>query len=290
MTNLNRFTPFSTGNGPRLILFTGVDGTLLDDETYAADTAATAVEMLAEQGIPLIFCSSKTFAEQEYLQKKLGIRAPFIFENGSAVAIPQGYFPEGAYQAHGFWGDYDVVVFANSDAYRVRSVVERLNRLYGWSLRGFGDCAEPELSQLTHLAGDPLERARDRMFTEILVNPMDSAKAGVLNRHLEQAGLSLSKNARFNSVQSIGIDKSVAMRWLRKTYAAILFREPKVAAIGDSANDAAMLAAADYRFLVQRPGPVWAPLCIEGLEHVDAVGPAGFRLAVDTLSRLPVGV
>ena len=39
-----------------------------------------------------MICSSKTRAEIEYYQEKIGIADPFISENGGAIYIPQGYF------------------------------------------------------------------------------------------------------------------------------------------------------------------------------------------------------
>jgi mannosyl-3-phosphoglycerate phosphatase family protein len=266
------------------ILFTGVDGTLLDDETYKSDAAAAAIQQIAHHQIPLIFCSSKTFAEQENLQKKLGIRAPFIFENGSAIAIPQGYFPDGYYTPSGFSGDYDIIMFTGVDAYRVRTVVDRLNRLHGMGLRGFGDCPANELTALTHLTDVNLERARDRMFTEILVTPLNEQEAVTLNSKLAESGLALCKNARFNSIQSIGVDKGTAVRWLRQLYEMVWQHPSVTAAIGDSANDQTMLEAADIRFLVQRPGANWVPIGMKGLNYIKGVGPEGFSTVIRLLT------
>ncbi len=88
------------------VIFTDLDGTLLDRVTYSYDKTLLTIAYLREKGIPLVFCSAKTRAEQEWYQEKLGIRAPFIVENGGAIFIPQGYFPfsfikgkaEGRYQ------------------------------------------------------------------------------------------------------------------------------------------------------------------------------------------------
>jgi len=283
MANLNRLQFILEKNPQGLVLFTSVDGTLLDDETYTMEAAGSALDLLAARDMPLIFCSSKTFAEQAHLQMRLGIRAPFVFENGSAVAIPQAYFPDGSYNPNGFSGDYDIVLFSNTDTFRVRSVVTRLNRIYGLQLRGFSDCALPELNSLTRLAGQALERARDRMFTEILVNPPDQIDVVALNRQLAQAGLTLGRNARFNSIQAIGIDKGVAVRWLKQLYTNALKFEPVFAGIGDSANDTSMFTAVDIKFLVQRPGRIWAPMSVKGLNYIREVGPAGFYQAVQLL-------
>jgi len=75
-----------------LVLFTDLDGTLLDADTYRYDAARPALERLREHAIPLIICTSKTRAEVEPLRRKLENQDPFIVENGGALYIPDGYF------------------------------------------------------------------------------------------------------------------------------------------------------------------------------------------------------
>ena len=65
---------------PHLIVFTDLDGTLLDHHSYSWRAASPAMAKLAANGIPLIFNSSKTAAEMRHLQNAMGIRAPFIVE------------------------------------------------------------------------------------------------------------------------------------------------------------------------------------------------------------------
>ena len=76
----------------KTIIFTDLDGTLLDDASKSHTPAVPAIRLVEERGIPLIFCSSKTRAEIEYYREKIGNRHPFIVENGGAIFIPEGYF------------------------------------------------------------------------------------------------------------------------------------------------------------------------------------------------------
>ncbi|MFQ5696467.1 MAG: mannosyl-3-phosphoglycerate phosphatase, partial [Terriglobia bacterium] len=48
---------------PRLIVFTDLDATLLDHQTYSWAAAEPALRRLRLLGIPLVFCTSKTRAE-----------------------------------------------------------------------------------------------------------------------------------------------------------------------------------------------------------------------------------
>ena len=67
------------------IIFSDLDGTLLDHKTYTFEPASEALSVLKSRKIPLILSSSKTKAEIERIQSKLTLKEPFIFENGSGV-------------------------------------------------------------------------------------------------------------------------------------------------------------------------------------------------------------
>ena len=77
---------------PKLVIFTDLDGTLLDRDTYSFSPAKPALHLIRLKNIPLILSSSKTRAEIEIYRKQLENNHPFISENGGAVFIPKGYF------------------------------------------------------------------------------------------------------------------------------------------------------------------------------------------------------
>jgi mannosyl-3-phosphoglycerate phosphatase len=75
------------------ILFTDLDGTLLNGETYDYQAVLPALETLKQKGIPVIPVTSKTRAEVETLIQTVGITDPFVVENGSAIFIPRDTCP-----------------------------------------------------------------------------------------------------------------------------------------------------------------------------------------------------
>jgi len=89
-----------------LIIFTDLDGTLLDDRDYGWTAAQPALQALARAHCPLVIVTSKTRAEVEPILLAFGRREPFVVENGGAVYIPAGYFPfipEGAVPERRGW-------------------------------------------------------------------------------------------------------------------------------------------------------------------------------------------
>ena len=71
---------------PLIIVFSDLDGTLLDHETYAWDAAVPALGILRQRKIPLVLCSSKTAAEIFPLRAELGFAdCPAIVENGAGL-------------------------------------------------------------------------------------------------------------------------------------------------------------------------------------------------------------
>lgn len=74
------------------VVFTDLDETLLDRETYSFEAARAALSELARRRIPIVFCTSKTSAESLELQSRMGIDEPFAYENGGGIRLPRGYF------------------------------------------------------------------------------------------------------------------------------------------------------------------------------------------------------
>ena len=75
----------------QVIIFTDLDGSLLDHENYSFTEAMPSLRRIKQSGIPLIITTSKTRMEVEHLQREIGIREPFIAENGGGIFFPSGY-------------------------------------------------------------------------------------------------------------------------------------------------------------------------------------------------------
>ena len=260
------------------VLFTDIDGTLIDHHNYATTRAKKAVEILKIQGVPIVFCSSKTFEEQRHLQQKLGVEHPFIVENGSAIIIPDGYFstiPEGAFMIS---ERHFQLVLAKNGLPEIRLILQKINNQPGRNLFGYADCTAQEISGFTGLKGGAVKRAKDRHFTETLFSetprPMDL-------KILEEAGFGVSQGGRFLTIQDKNVDKGKAVTLLASLFEQEWQERPLTIGIGDSPNDASFLNVVDKPFLVQNHRGEWANLEIPGLTRIAAIGPKGFLSMVE---------
>lgn len=264
----------------KTILFSDLDGTFLDHQSYAP--ARDAWKMLEASDVPLVFCSSKTFAEQTALQYELGMRRPFIFENGSAIALPRGYFPADFYSPQRTAGDWDLLVLSHAGREELFSLMTDYPEL-----TGFSHADDHRLAEATGLKNEALARACDRWFTETLLSPNDDAGLAPLRGRFLQEGWMFSRGGRFFTLQSAAADKGKALKRLLQLFQQQWpASELRVVAVGDSLNDAPMLAAAGLPFLLQSYGGNWVDMDIPGLVRVAANGPAGFSEVVRRILQI----
>ena len=82
----------NAGDIPFHVIFTDLDGTLLDHDTYAWEAAEPALERCKTLKVPVILVSSKTRAEMEVIRQDMSISDPFIVENGGGIFYSEGKF------------------------------------------------------------------------------------------------------------------------------------------------------------------------------------------------------
>lgn len=260
-----------------LIVFTDLDGTLLDAATYRYDAARPALDRLRERDIPLVICTSKTRAEVEPLRKDLDNRHPFIVENGGALYVPEGYFknpPSGSTRRNG----YQVVEFGVPYS-RLREALRTIEEQVEVHLVGFGDMTIEEIMQHTGLAQPEAERARQREFDEPFLIKDAQPSLDKIRGAASQLGLAVVSGGQFYHLVG-GTDKGRACGMLIELYHKE-WGNVTTAGIGDSLNDLPMLQIVDRAFLVERPaGGHVEGVVRKGLVRLNGIGPAGWQNAV----------
>ncbi|MBE0541395.1 MAG: HAD-IIB family hydrolase [Verrucomicrobia bacterium] len=263
----------------RYVVFTDLDGTLLDHHTYSFAEAQPGLELLRQHHIPLVFCSAKTRAEQMVYRNALQIRDPFIVENGGAVFVEQGYFK----QPHSFTrsaSGFDVLEFARPCA-EVRKILSMVRDELQLPLKGYGDMTLREIAELTGLDEQSAALASQREYEETVVTQLSDSDRERFRAALARHGVMMTAGARFISISTAN-DKGRATKALIEMYRRE-WGETVTVGIGDSWNDAPLLSVTDLALQVQQPGGTWARLAVKGIRRIKGVGPKGWTLAMSQL-------
>jgi len=262
---------------PRFIVFTDLDGTLLD-QTHSYEAARPALKALQEQGVPLVLVSSKTRAEIEPLRSRMGHRGPFIVENGGALFIPQGWPGDGAETSSD--ADYEVTVFGTTYPI-IRAALNEMSRSLRVTLKGFGDMTVEDLVLLSGLSPDEAQLAMRREYDEPFRVSGGHVTLDDLRKAAARHGLTCTKGGGFYHLLG-PTDKGKACRYLIDSHPRSRRPEsPKTVGIGDTLNDRSMLAEVDIPILVQRPDGSYDPaIDLPALRRAAGIGPAGWNAAV----------
>jgi len=262
--------------GPSVLVFTDLDGTLLDHHTYSFEPALPALKALKEKNIPLIICTSKTRAEIEKWRLELHNDHPFISENGGAIFIPKGYF------SHKFFferekDNYFVIELGTPSA-QLREILNRIRNSLHLELKGFGDLSPEEVARLCGFSPEEARLAKKREYDEPFLLDEESAIKKI-QKMASLSNLQVTRGGRFFHLMGEN-DKGEALRLLTNIY-----REKgehiETIALGDSLNDLPMLRAADHPVLVQKPdGSYDTEVKLPNLHLAPGIGPTGWREAV----------
>jgi mannosyl-3-phosphoglycerate phosphatase len=243
------------------IIFSDLDGCLLDEKTYEWEPARDLLEQIKREGVPLVFLSSKTRPEIEHLRNRLGIRDPFSSENGAAV----------------FFEDAPPVVLGGN-AKGLRSAAASIARQTGIEIELLSDMTIDRIMQVTGLTPDAAVIAARREYSQPFLAPEASLEP--LRKAAEERGLRIIEGNRFFHLLG-DHDKGDAVALLRRRY-------PRATAIGvgDGPNDVPMLRAVAAPVFLGPEHPVGLPrhTLFEGER-----GPVGWTRAVrKALANLPV--
>ena len=232
-------------NRPSLLIFTDLDGTLLDSETYDFSPALPALNLIRSLNIPLILVSSKTRAEIEDLRKRLSLEGPFIAENGGGVFFPSNFsLPE----------DQD---YRQIEGYKLvlngRPIDEVLTKAIplkrGFDYTGFSEMSTRTIAAQTGLSLREAGLAARREFDEpiVLKNP---GHREMFCKKANDLGLECVAGGRFIHL-FIGGNKGKAVQIVLAVYRR-LWGPVFSVGLGDSPNDIPMLDVVDKAVLMSQ--------------------------------------
>jgi mannosyl-3-phosphoglycerate phosphatase len=264
----------------RYVVFTDLDGTLIDHNTYSYKAAKPAIERLKEKDIPLIFCTSKTRAEIEVYVRELKSSHPFISENGGAIFIPKDYFSVD-YPVSKTVGNYNVIELGTSYN-TLRHVLTDIRSHEKMDIIGFGDMDDKGVSKDTGLDIESSRLAKMREYDEAFKLNGDEETAERLKEYIKSEGLNYTRGGRYWHIMGDN-DKGKAVNILTGLYKKE-YGDVKTIGLGDSLNDFPMLKAVDIPVLVQKQDGKHDPKIEDSeIRRVEGIGPIGWNMAVQEI-------
>lgn len=264
--------------GEKIIVFSDLDGTLLD-ENYSCAAARPALRKMTKASIPLILCSSKTRQEIELYRDEIGNSHPFISENGGGIFIPEGYFPDETVLERfspSIERGYRVIRLGSPYHILRKALVEL--RGEGFPITGFGDLTTAELVKQTGLSTREALLCKERDFDEPFLFKGSEEEKARLFRAIRDRGLFTTQGVFWHLLGDN--DKGKAVRILSEIFRAG-YGSLTTVALGDSPNDLPMLESVDIPLAVQRPDGRHHPaLSLPNLDKVDGIGPHGWNSAM----------
>ena len=260
---------------PQILIFTDLDGTLLDDQTYDFKPALPALRRIHSLKIPLIVVSSKTRAEIVFFRERLSLESPFIAENGGGIFFPVTFRVPEDYPCERVNG-YNVLCIGRP----IQEVLEKGRKLKErFDFRGFSEMPVEEIAALTGLTMEQATLASMREFDEpvALRNPLEDGE--MFCRRASAFGLDCVHGGRFVHL-SLGSNKGKAVEIMLAIYRQLSGPVFSLA-LGDSQNDIPMLEAVDKAVLMQsRDGTPMKGLDRPDLVRVEGGGPEAWNEVV----------
>ncbi len=256
-----------------IVIFTDLDGTLLDHENYSYAAAEPCLQYLQKNQIPLVFTSSKTAIEIEELCNQTEFFYPFIAENGGLISTPNDFFSKNKQNNKQYC---KAIIGIPRD--EINQILKKFEDTY--KFKSFKQMSLEELIKYTGLSKQQAIYANQRDSTEPLLWLDEDPKLQTFSEQLAQYNLTLVSGGRFHHVMGKH-DKATTMSLLIEQFSSYYNNQITSIALGDSPNDLKMLENATYGIVI--PNPHAPKMCIDNhvtLKIAKHSGPQGWNDAL----------
>jgi mannosyl-3-phosphoglycerate phosphatase len=271
---------------PRHLIFTALEGALVDPRTDSFAGAEEALSELDRRKIAFVLLTSRTREQIEPLRRKLGHNHPFVTENGGGIFFPDGYF---SLRIPGAVRTARYLSIAQGRPYaEVCEALDDLAEECAVGVAGFHHMSLREIAENTGLRPRNAELARAREFDEPFY--FTSADDKAIARFVETArerGFDTRRGPTFWHLSS-RCDAARAVRSLARLFREATHIKLRLVGIGGGEEDLAWLRAVDLAILL--PDSREAAKPSENLQEIpggtrtivmgDAPGPVGWNKAI----------
>lgn len=250
----------------RHLIFADLVGMPLDRGSEFRQASELALVALRARQAHLVACTSGTRAEVEVITSEMGIREPFIVENGGAILMPAGFFPVAA-ESSTLQGIYDVIRLGLPRS-EVVAGLRRAAEASQCPIRSFYDMPAADVAEACGIDLEGAARAKQREYDEpfqILAN-RPTATTSLLHQ-IQKEGLTWTRGRSFyhakgphNRGQAAGILAGLYRRL-----------DPELVTVGISerSGDLSLLRQVDVPILLRKKSQRWTDAIEELLQRWD---------------------
>ncbi len=258
-----------------VLIFTDLDGTVLDHDSYSPAPADTFIAALDPDRTTVIPVTSKTRVEVLALIFDIAPMRVFVTENGSAIHAPEG-FP---------W-DADTspqIYFPGANHEMILAALEELDPFLRKRVRGFSDMTIKEIATETGLSLQSASKAKAREASEPFLWLGDSGELAKLEEHMAGQNIKVQQGGRFFHLTG-QCGKADAMRWIASQFRTAKPEHQFVSvALGDGPNDIEMIEEAELGVIIPNPDGKSIHSAKPSVITAPKPGPAGWVAAMQQI-------
>ncbi len=269
---------------PRHLIFSALEGALIDPRTESFADAEEALSELDRRKIAYVLLTTRTREEIDPIRRKLGHNHPFVTENGGGIFFPDGYF---SLKIPGSVRTARYLSVAQGKPYaEVCEALDDIAEEAAVGVAGFHHMSLREIADNTGLRPREAELARAREFDEpFYFTSADEKSIARFVKTAKERGFDARQGPAFWHLSS-GCDSARAVRSLAHLFREATHIKLRLVGIGGGEVDLPWLRAVDHAIVLPRPGgnpaeaadsPKTNPPGMKTIITGDAPGAAGWN-------------
>ena len=253
-----------------IIIFTDLDGSLLDRDNFKFDQIKNFLKDLIDDGIIIIPNTSKTEKETKEFINELGSEVPFISENGSSIHglnLINTNFP-------------NKIVLSRDKQELIKIFDSKVPKELQDKCKFVSNMNSKQQSDIFGLKDNKLKNALDRKYTIPFLFEGNKIEKNRLLKILRSSSLTMQEGGRVINLGD-NTNKLKSMNQVIKIYKKVE-NKIKVIAVGDNFNDLDMLRNCDLPCLVFNDQFKQDQINIDNLIVSDKPSPEGWADVIKT--------